>query len=188
MIRQLHGPGDQRKRPAHHSRLHRDRQERRTADRRRRSRRRRRLLRPADRDRGRPFQGPHFPGGDFRPGPRRHQAPAISTTRLELANDTEYGLTGAVYSNNPAKRPRRLAIASLSATSTSIGNAPARWSERIPLADSICPARIRRRAARITCYNSCKPSRSLRRFPDPHKKGTKTTSFQGQIRTTRQGG
>ena len=102
---------------------------------------------------------------------------------LELANDSEYGLTGAVFTKNPEKIQQGARSASSSAISTSTANARARWWGRIRLADSTCPARIRRRAVRITCCSSCKRSRSRRRFRDkigvmrlwnPDEKGTKT--------------
>ena len=68
----------------------------------------------------------------------------------QLANDSEYGLTGAVYSNNP-ETSQRHARSSSSAICTSTGNAPARWWAPTRSAASTCRARIPRRAARTTC-------------------------------------
>ena len=48
----------------------------------------------------------HRAGGDLRPGARGHQGAATSTTRSTIANDTEYGLTGAVYTKNREKLER----------------------------------------------------------------------------------
>ena len=45
---------------------------------------------------------------------------------LQLANDSEYGLTGAVFTKNPEKIGR-LAISSLSAICTSTASARAPW-------------------------------------------------------------
>mgnify|MGYP003694650069 CR=1 FL=1 len=45
-------------------------------------------------------------GGDLRPGAGRDPAPRTTTTRCAIANGTEYGLTGAVYTKNPAKIER----------------------------------------------------------------------------------
>ena len=54
---------------------------------------------------------------------------------LRVANNTEYGLTGSLYTNDPRKSCRA-AAPSMWAISTSIASAPAPWSARIPLADS----------------------------------------------------
>jgi 1-pyrroline-5-carboxylate dehydrogenase len=61
---------------------------------------RRRLFRAAHRHRRRRRQGAHFPGGDFRPGAGGDQGRDFEHA-LELANDSQYGLTGAVFSNDP---------------------------------------------------------------------------------------
>ena len=101
--RQLHGAGDQRQRPEDDPALHRDRQERRTAGSGRHS-----PPKATATSSGRPciadvskdaaiFQEEIF-------------GPVLAVTRardfddaLELANNSEYGLTGAVYTNNPEK-------------------------------------------------------------------------------------
>ena len=69
---------------------------------------------------------------------------------LAIANDTEFGLTGAVYSTS-RESWRRRARSSMWAICISTANAPARWWACIRLAASTCPARIQRRAARIIC-------------------------------------
>ena len=56
---------------------------------------------------------------------------------LEVANNTEYGLTGAVYSRRPRNGWTGRGANSTWAISTSIANARARWWVRIRLADSI---------------------------------------------------
>ena len=54
---------------------------------------------------------------------------------LAIANNTEYGLTGAIYTSSREKLIAR-AKSSTSATSTSTASAPEPWSERIPSAAS----------------------------------------------------
>ncbi len=54
---------------------------------------------------------------------------------IRIANDTEYGLTGSVYSNNRDHIERAMPNAT-SATCTSTANAPARWWECTRSADS----------------------------------------------------
>ena len=54
---------------------------------------------------------------------------------LRVANNTEYGLTGSLYTNDPAKKLPH-AAPSMSAISTSIASARAPWSARTPSADS----------------------------------------------------
>ena len=55
---------------------------------------------------------------------------------LKVANNTEYGLTGSIYSADRAESATRGASFTL-AISTSTANAPARWWARIPSAASI---------------------------------------------------
>ncbi len=78
---------------------------------------------------------------------------------LEMANDSQYGLTGAIYSKDPAHINAR-ATNFLSGTCTSTGSARAQWWARTRSAGSTCRERIRRRAGRITCCFSCRRSRS----------------------------
>ena len=67
---------------------------------------------------------------------------------LEIANDTEFGLTGAVYRHRATRWKR--ARTSMLATSTSIVSARAPWSALIHSAASTCRVRIRKPAARTT--------------------------------------
>ncbi len=78
-----HGRRDQRRLDEDHPRLHRAGQERWTPHHRRRTRHRgrRRLLHPADRDRRHPTEVKARAGRNLRPGARRDQVPATSTTR-----------------------------------------------------------------------------------------------------------
>ena len=55
---------------------------------------------------------------------------------LRVANNTEYGLTGSLYSNDRRKKGCARAAGSTWAISTSIANAPAPWWARIRSADS----------------------------------------------------
>ena len=57
----------------------------------------------ADRDRRYRFEGPYLSGRDLRAGAGRDQGHETSITRLEMANDSDYGLTGAVYTNDKTK-------------------------------------------------------------------------------------
>ena len=53
--------------------------------------------------------------------------------RWQMANDSQYGLTGAVYSHNAGRTSRSAREEFLRRQScTSTANAPARWWERIP--------------------------------------------------------
>ena len=70
---------------------------------------------------------------------------------LEIANDTEFGLTGAVYTNH-ARRSSARSASSMSATSTSTASAPAQPLLRILSADSICRAPTRNPVVRIILY------------------------------------
>ena len=85
---------------------------------------------------------------------------------LAVANDSEYGLTGAVYTNNREQIAQGPRAASSSAICTSTASAPAPWWARIRSAGSICRARIPKPAARIICCCSCRPNRSPKRFRD----------------------
>ena len=78
---------------------------------------------------------------------------------LAIANNTEYGLTGAVYTSSARARSSAPSASSTSATCTSIASAPARWSARIPSAASICRAPTPRPAARIISTCSRKRNR-----------------------------
>ena len=55
---------------------------------------------------------------------------------LAIANDTEYGLTGAVFTDERGEARARRATSSTSATCTSTASAPARWSACIRSAAS----------------------------------------------------
>ncbi len=90
---------------------------------------------------------------------------------LELANDSQYGLTGAVFSNNPEHLEQAKRALLTSAICTSIANAPARWWEPTPLAASTCRAPIRRPADRTTCCYSYRRNRSPRRSDRTHDYG-----------------
>lgn len=80
---------------------------------------------------------------------------------LELANATDYGLTGAVYTNNPekiAKAKEQFFVGNLyinrKCTGAMVGAHPSEAST--------CPVPIPRPAARTTCSGSSRP-RALRR-------------------------
>ena len=73
---------------------------------------------------------------------------------LEIANNTEFGLTGSVYSTDRAKLAITRGGSSTWGICTSTARAPGRWWERIRLAGSICRGPIRRRAARTICICS----------------------------------
>ena len=77
---------------------------------------------------------------------------------LELANDSEYGLTGAVFTNNKAKAEKLASTFSL-AICISTESAQARWWAPIRSADLICQGPIRKRADPITCCNLCRRNR-----------------------------
>ena len=85
--------------------------------------------------------------------------PAISATRWNWPTIPNTASPARCIHATPRRFIARARNSSW-ATSTSIANAPARWWARTRLADSICRAPIRRRAAPIICCNSCKPSRS----------------------------
>ena len=145
------------------SRIHRDRQEGRPAGRGRRAGAGRRLFHPAHRDRRRRFQGAHLSGRDFRTGAGGDQGARFRSRAASWPTIRSTASPARSIRTIPKKSARR-ASSSSSAICISTGNAPARWWARIRLADSICRARIRRRAVRITCCCSCKPSRSPRSF------------------------
>ena len=67
-------------------------------------------------------------GRDLRPGAGGHQGARISTKALAIANNTEYGLTGALYSMRRDRLEHARATSSTAATCTSTASAPARWS------------------------------------------------------------
>ena len=99
--RQLHGAGDQRGRAAHHSGIHRDRQEGRPAA------AGRRWRRPGD---GYFVQPTVIADVDSKARIFQEEifGPVLAVTKardfdhaMELANDSQYGLTGAVFSNVP---------------------------------------------------------------------------------------
>ena len=56
---------------------------------------------------------------------------------LAVANNTEYGLTGAIYTSDPAKMLDHARRDSTWAISTSTASAREPWSGRIPSAGSI---------------------------------------------------
>ena len=80
---------------------------------------------------------------------------------LKIANGTQYGLTGAVYSADEAKLERaRASFTSVIFTSTA--SAPERSSVFIRSVASTCPERIRRRVGASICCCSCRRSFRLR--------------------------
>ena len=79
---------------------------------------------------------------------------------LEMANDSQYGLTGAIYSNDAAHIARardEFFVGNMYINRKCTGR---HGRARIRSADSTCRARIRRPADRTTCCSSCRRSRS----------------------------
>ena len=76
--------------------------------RRTRHRSRRRLLHPAHGHRRHPAEVEARAGRNLRPGAGGDQGARTSTTRCEIANDTEFGLTGAVYTSSRDKIDRAM--------------------------------------------------------------------------------
>jgi 1-pyrroline-5-carboxylate dehydrogenase len=76
---------------------------------------------------------------------------------LKIANNTKFGLTGAVYTNNREKlnKARKELLIGISILT---GNAPERWWVFIPLAGLICRARIPKPAEGIIWVSSCRQS------------------------------
>ncbi len=81
---------------------------------------------------------------------------------LQMANDSEYGLTGAVFTTNRVNA-EKLGASFLSVIYISIENALAPWWALIRLAVLICRGQIPKRVVRITCCNSCRRNRSPKR-------------------------
>ena len=136
-----------------HARVHRDREEGRPAAHRRTRRRNagRRLLHPAHGLRRRRAHGAHRAGRNLRPRPRAHQGGEF---RRRARHRQQHGVRTHRRSLHLVAREASSAPAasSTSAISTSIANAQEPWWARIRSADSTCPARIQRRAARTICY------------------------------------
>jgi len=81
---------------------------------------------------------------------------------LEIANDTEFGLTGAVYTNCATRLTVPFANFT-SATCTSTASVPVRWSVHIHSAVSTCREPTRNPADRIISISSRKPKSWERR-------------------------
>jgi len=81
---------------------------------------------------------------------------------LEIANNTEFGLTGGVYSRNKEKLAKAQEVFHVGNLYLNRKVAPAQWSVPTPSADSICPGPTPKPAAKIICCCSCKPKRSPR--------------------------
>ena len=143
-----------------HLRIHRNRQERRPAgDRRRLRAAGDGYYHPADHHCGCGLEGAHLPGRDLRPGARGQPRREISTMPWSWRIDSEYGLTGAVYTNNKAQNRTSPASVLRGQSCISTASARARWWAPIRSAASTCQARIQRQAARTNCCSSCSQSR-----------------------------
>ena len=78
---------------------------------------------------------------------------------LALANDTDYALTGGVFSRSPSRIAHAAQASCAPATSTSTAASPARSSAASPSAATGCRASARRPAAPTTCCSSSTPAR-----------------------------
>ena len=160
-----HGPGDQRRRHEIDSQLHRDRQAGRPPDHGRRARPGRRLFHPAHRDRRYRPDGAPLAGRDLRTGAGRDQGEGfrrrpgdrqqhrVRTHRRGLHHQRRQDRA------HQARVPRRQLI-----YQSQVHRRGSRRQSRS--AASICPARIPRPAARITCTCSARPNRSARSCKD----------------------
>ena len=101
-------------------------------------------------------------GRDLRPGAGGDQGQATSTKRCEIANGTQYALTGGSITRSPANIARAKRRVPRRQPVHQPQDAPAPWSTGSRSAASSCPASAPRPAGRITCCSSSCRGRSPR--------------------------